>query len=493
MLESESTLDLKSKSVFERRFSAIFRWSLSHSQPCRLVPDPYNLTQSAMTGPAVCEHYFSETSARADCLMVGDHIASSSLDPPQNYLTVSAFRYNEFEGKWIDECIQEGSEYAIAVDISMCPSWRPLLTPQDSFFELDFNGCGHSEVFRIERVQQLSHVHFYVYFKCSLRHHKSFLKWFEVFQKEKVTKRREQMQQIKDKVARDKLELDFVAEQNSVSGFKELKLSSFFFFRPFPCESLGRFHASFEYLLEVCYLFCHLIAKGLLERYDHHAMHERYEQWPQHEHLYDTPVYLYDGYQKFLLHEGCSTIYPTVVKFLRQADDRRIQLLDVMPFGARFRDDATYKSCLTVANRVQDTLFLLKETLKNLWEGPIPSSNASDLNPLDFFINPLPDDYRFNHCYCYQKRRCESCMRHNQRCLRRSIYCFNTDSTEQVELNFEIFERFVDPFFVLPTLGDDHDLDKAPDLRHLFSDLKRSVHSLELGFVCSFSNGLSFH
>jgi hypothetical protein len=82
-------------------------------------------------------------------------------------------------------------------------------------------------------------------------------------------------------------------------------------------------------------------------------------------------------------------------------------------------------------------------------------------------------------------------MRHNQRCLRRSIYCFNTDSTEQVELNFEIFERFVDPFFVLPTLGDDHDLDK--DLRTLFSDLKRSVHSLELGFVCSFSNGLSFH
>lgn len=47
------------------------------------------------------------------------------------------------------------------------------------------------------------------------------------------------MQQIKDKVARDKLELDFVAEQNSVSGFKELKLSSFFFLPPFFLREFG--------------------------------------------------------------------------------------------------------------------------------------------------------------------------------------------------------------------------------------------------------------
>ena len=507
MLDSKSTVDLKSKSVFERRFSAIFRWSQSQPQPCRLVPDPYHLTQSTTSGPTACEHYFSEASVRSDCLLVGDHVASSSLDPPQSYLTVAAFRYNEFEGKWFDECFQGDSDdmYTIAVDIGMCPSWRSLLT-QDAFFELDFNGCGNGEVFRIEHVERLSYVHFNIHFKCSPHHHKSFLKWFEVFKKSaELLKQREEMQQMKDKKARDQSEKAFVEKKSSVPGFKEMKLSSFFFFRPFASESLGRFHASFEYLLEVCYLFCHLIAKGLLERYDHKSM-----QVDLREHLYDTVAFKYDDYQTFLRREGCILIYPTVVKFLRQADDRRMQLLDIMPFGAHLRDDATYKSCLTVANRVQDTLFLLKETLKNVLDYPIPDTlppqcTPSELNPLDTNINmlhprnssalshPLPTGYRFNHCYCYQNQRCESCMKHNQGCLRRSIYCFNSSIAEptEVERNFEIFERFIDPFFVLPTLDDYDDLGKARDLRHLFLDLKRSLHSLELGFVCSFSKGVS--
>jgi len=99
---------LKSKIIFQKRYHALFRWSQNQPQPCRLVPDPYNLSHVATSASSAREHYFLESSARADCLVVGDYVASSSLDRPQSYMTVSACCKSKSNEKWVDECFKLG-------------------------------------------------------------------------------------------------------------------------------------------------------------------------------------------------------------------------------------------------------------------------------------------------------------------------------------------------------------------------------------------------
>jgi hypothetical protein len=443
--------DVKSKSISEIRFRAIIDGSRNQPQPSRLVPDPYVLTQTSKCGLAVREHYFLEDSARAGCLLVGDHVASFSLDTPQQYMLLGPISGSESHGNSMhDRCFKLGGSddmHALRVDIASCPSWRSLLI-KDNFFELDFDGCGRIEVFKIEDVESISHVEVHIHFKCSKLSHTSFLKWF------------------KDK-------------------------SEFLLFRPFGSESLGRFHVSFQYLLEICYLFCHIIAKGLLERYDH----VNYQK-ASNQHAYDSMEFKYDNYDLFKRIEGCKEIYECIHQFLQEADARRIRLLDFMPYGLQFRDDPTYKSCLFVANQVQDTLFLLKETFKNLF--PLKSSSLSSLSSDDVnALSPLnidkrSEDFKF---HLHNQRNIDAfertlCNRHNQRNMNRSICCYVVNNDYDY-LAFDSFERFIDPFFVLRTRTVDSE-SSPRDMRRLFSHLKRSIHSLEMGYVCSFSTGLWF-
>jgi hypothetical protein len=425
------------KSIFETRFNAILRLKI---QPFQLVPDPYHLTQSSSSGPAFRQHYFPEASARADCLLVGDQVAASSLDVPHQYVILSSQSYGKSKEEW---CFKVGGSddiYAIRVDIGLCPSWRSLLI-KDNFFELDFDGRGNIEVFKIEDIEFLSHVQMHIHFKCSKHHHKAFL-----------------------------------------HSFKN-KDTSMLLFRPFGCESLGRFHASFHYLLEICYSFCHIIGKGLLERHDHVKC-----QGAASQHNYDSPYFKYDDYEKFKKHEGCSLIYESVCKFLQEADTRRMRLLDFMPYGVQFRDDPTYKSCLSVANQVQDTLFLLKETFKNLFK--LTASPSAD--PLTPQISSPAFESNMHNQQNIDNFDREISHRHNQRCMNRSICCYVIQPIAEPEYynnkTFESFERFVDPFFVLKTAGNEAD---PRDMRRLFANLNRSIHSLELGYVCSFSTGFS--
>jgi hypothetical protein len=453
MLNFAVSIGLKSKTIFEKRYHAIFRWSQNQPQPCRLVPDPYNLSEFSTSTSLVREHYFLKSSARADCLVLGDHVASSSLDEPQSYMTISACCKSKSDDKWIDECFKLGGSddtYALVVDIDSCPSWRSLLI-KDNFFELDFDGCGSVEIFKVEDVEFLSHVRMHIHFRCP-KHHHTFLKWFD------------NKKQNKDKV-------------------------SFFFLRPFGAESLGRFHASFQYLSELCYAFCHIIAKGLLERHDHH-------KFQGDQHAYDLPYFKYKNYDEFKKHEGCSNIYKTILEFLVDADSCRMRLLDFMPFGLQFRDDPTYKSCLSIANQVQDTLFLLKETFKDL---SLPQANGDIRNPLSP-PHLVFNGEAFTKCRSdpHNQRNVEEfdvqmSIRHNELCMNRGIHGFvavpRDDVIGYVTQNFESFERFVDPFFVLRTIENQANL---RDMRRLFSNLKRSIHSLEMGHVCSFSSGLFF-
>ena len=75
--------------VLPESYHALVRWSQNQPQPCRLVPDPYNLSHVATSASTTAEHCFLESSARADCLVVGDYVASFSLDRPQSYTTIS--------------------------------------------------------------------------------------------------------------------------------------------------------------------------------------------------------------------------------------------------------------------------------------------------------------------------------------------------------------------------------------------------------------------
>jgi hypothetical protein len=74
--------------------------------------------------------------------------------------------------------------------------------------------------------------------------------------------------------------------------------------------------------------------------------------------------------------------------------------------------------------------------------------------------------------------------RHNQRFLHRCIYrSLTKDINQEV---FDSFETFIDPFFassqiIIPG--------NSRDLRRLFSNLTRSINSLEMGQVYSFSSG----
>ena len=440
---------LKSKIIFQKRYHALFRWSQNQPQPCRLVPDPYNLSHVATSASSAAEHYFLESSARADCLVVGDYVASSSLDRPQSYMTISACFKSKSNEKWVDECFKLGGSddlYAIVVDVGSCPSWRSLLI-KDNFFELDFDGCGSVEIFKVEDVEFLSHVRMHLHFRCT-KHHHTFLKWFEDMKRDK-------------------------------------EKTSFFFLRPFGAESVGRFHASFQYLLEVCYAFCHIIAKGLLERHDHPKF-----QGDQH---------AYRNYDDFRKHEGCFMIYQTVREFLLDADSCRMRLLDFMPYGLQFRDDPTYKSCLFVANQVQDILFFLKETFKDLSLPQLPQAIENAKNPLS------PSHLLFNgeafkkcssdlhHQQNVEEFDLRMSIRHNELCMNRGIHGFVAVPTDDiigyVTQTFESFERFVDPFFVLRTVENQAN---PRDMRRLFSNLKRSIHTLEMGHVCSFSSGLCF-
>lgn len=448
--------DVKSKSNSEIRFRAIVDGSRDQPQPCRLVPDPYVLTETSKSGVAVREHYFLEDCARAHCLAVGDHVASFSLDNPQQYMLLGPIPGSESRGNSMhDRCFKLGGSddmHALKVDIGLCPSWRSLLI-KDNFFELDFDGCGRIEIFKIEEVESISHVEVHIHFKCSKLNHTSFFKWFE-----------------------DK--------------------SEFLLFRPFGSESLGRFHVSFQYLLEICYLFCHIIAKGLLERYDH----VNYQR-ESNQHGYDSIEFNYDSYDSFKRIEGCKEIYESIHQFLQEANARRMRLLDFMPYGLHFRDDPTYKSCLFVANQLQDTLFLLKETFKNLFPLKPSSENVNALCPAFIPKSPLnigkrSEDFKshlpnqrnvdafdhtaFDHTLCH---------RHNQRNMNRSICCYVYNDNYD-EIAFDSFERFIDPFFVLHSPLDSESSPR--DMRRLFSHLKRSIHSLELGHVCSFSTGLWF-
>jgi hypothetical protein len=261
-------------------------------------------------------------------------------------------------------------------------------------------------------------------------------------------------------------------------------LYPFVFFRPFGCESLGRFHASFQYLLELCYLFCHIVAKGLLERHDHVKC-----QSESFDHAYDSRHFSYDCYEKFLVHEGCSQIFVSLVQFLQQADDRRMRLLDLLPSGTLFRDDPTYKSCLFIANQVQDTLFLLKETFKNVFSvfpEQLNSRKGIELpNPFCFFSDVVSNDdkYRFKSREFDDKIR----FRHNQLPLLRSIY--DHGGLGVSEEAFQSFKRFVDPYFILHFDGSGSN---PRSMHDFFSHLKRSIYSLEMGHVCSFSTGLFF-
>ncbi len=470
----------KSRSIFKTRFEAIFRWSQKLSrnqpQPLRLVPDPYHLTQSYLPIPSVRDHYFLESSARSDCLLVGDHVASSSLDAPQNYMIVSAFRYSESLENWSDECFKLGGSddmFAISVDIGSCPSWRQLFI-KDNFFEIDFDGCGNIEFFKIEEVEFLSHVLVHLHFKCSKYHHKSFLKWYEL-----VRDAKPDMKRLKDKAARDKLEHEFIAmSQEKYGEFKRLKLTlnSFFFLRPLTVESLGRFCSSFQYLLEICRLFCHIIAKGLLERHDHPTCQGT------------GSAHSYQDYPNFLTQEGCNQIDKTVSQFLEYADDRRMRLINFMPYGLQFKDDPTYKSCLSVANQVQDTLFFLKETFKIL------SPPSGSLDPLNLKPNPLtiwlptpphPLQSGFNS----EEFDLSMSHRHNQRFMQRSIHRAATKTSNHDV--FDSFETFVDPFFASSRIQNAGNLRDPRDLRRLFYNMTRSVHSLDMGQVFSFSTGLS--
>ena len=462
----------KSRSIFKTRFEAIFRWSQKLSrtqpQPLRLVPDPYHLTQSYLPIPSVRDHYFLESSARSDCLLVGDHVASSSLDAPQNYMIVSAFRYSESLENWSDECFKLGGSddmFAISVDIGSCPSWRQLFI-KDNFFEIDFDGCGNIEFFKIEEVEFLSHVLVHLHFKCSKYHHKSFLKWYEL-----VRDAKPDMKRLKDKAARDKLEHEFIAmSQEKYGEFKKLKLTlnSFFFLRPLTVESLGRFHSSFQYLLEICYLFCHIIAKGLLERHDHPTCQGK------------GSAHSYENYENFLEQEGCKQIRATVSQFLEYADDRRMRLIDFMPYGLLFKDDPTYKSCLSVANQVQDTLFFLKETFKIL--SPPPSLEP---NPLTIWLQTHPPQSGFLGMNSEEFDLSMS-HRHNQRFMQRSIHRLVTKTSNHDV--FDSLETFIDPFFASSRIKN---AGNPRDLRRLFYNMTRSVHSLDMGQVFSFSTGLS--
>ncbi len=467
----------RSSSIFKTRFHAIYSWSRSQQQPLRIVPDPYHLTQTTSVGSSVREHDCLGTSAQSDCLLVGDHIASSSLDASQNYMIISAFRFDESLEKFIDECFKVGGSddiYALSVDISCCPSWRQLLI-KDGFFELDFDGCGNSEIFKIEEVEFLSHTHIILHFKCSQHHHKSFLKWFDL-----VSSTKSDIKAAKDRATRDKLELEFIQTSLEKYGdFKNLKLTlnSFFFLRPFTCKNLGRFHASFQYLLEICYLFCHIIAKGLLERHDHYKC-----QGQTSVHAFDSPVFKYHDYDGFLLHEGCFLIHATVSRFLQQADDRRMRLLDFMPYGLQFRNDPTYKSCLSLANQVHDLLFLLKESFKILSPLHTHGDSHGEGNPLRLWFPRDPSPYQSGiNCQTLSAR-------HNQQCFHRCIHRFvSKDINQEV---FDSFEMFIDPFFA-SSQSQIHG--SSRDLRRLFCNMTRSIHSLDLGQVFSFSSGLLFH
>ncbi len=425
------------KSIFETRFNAALRLKI---QPFQLVPDPYHLTQSS-SGPASRQHYFPEASARADCLLVGDHVAASSLDVPHQYVILANQSHGKSKEDW---CFKTGGSddiYSIRVDIGLCPSWRSVLI-KDNFFELDFDGRGNNEIFKIDDIEFLSHVQMHILFKCSKHHHKAFL-----------------------------------------HSFKN-KDSSMVLFRPFGCESLGRFHASFHYLLEICYSFCHIIAKGLLDRHDHIKC-----QGSASQHAYDSPDFShgYDSYAKFNKHEGCHLIYDVVHRFLQEADARRMRLLDFLPYGVQFRDDPTYKSCLSVANQVQDTLFLLKETFKNLFK-PTASSSGTIANPLTLQISSAAFELNLHNQQNIDAFDRDMSHRHNQRCMNRSICCYVSQKQPEdyVIKAFESFERFVDPFFVLQNADNQAD---HRDMRRLFANLNRSIYSLELGHVCSFSTG----
>ena len=189
-------------------------------------------------------------------------------------------------------------------------------------------------------------------------------------------------------------------------------------------------------------------------------------------------------------------IYQTVREFLLGADSCRMRLLDFMPCGLHFRDDPTYKSCLFVANQVQDILFFLKETFKDL---SLPQAIENAKNPLS------PSHLLFNgeafkkcssdlhHQQNVEEFDLRMSIRHNQLCMNRGIHGFVAVPTDDiigyVTQTFESFERFVDPFFVLRTVENQAN---PRDMRRLFSNLKRSIHTLEMGHVCSFSSGLCF-
>ncbi len=452
-------LDTLSLNPFQARFEAM----LKVSKPFQLLPDPYRLIQSSSCGAAFREHYFLETSARADCLLVGDHVAASSLDTHQQYLKIDSFQlYSKSHGVLNDM-------FVLDINIGSCPSWRSLLI-KDNFFELDFDGRGNVEIFKIEEIECLSHYQLHLHFKCSRYHHNSFFKGFDFFEKNKY-------QQHDKKITTD-------------PQYTQPHL-----FRPFGCESLGRFHSSFQYLSEICRLFCHIIAKGLLERHDHVKCQDVDPQ-----HLYDSPDFKYDCYDTFKVNEGCNLIYESVHNFLLEADTRRMRLLYLLPYGLQYRDDPTYISCLFFADQVQDTLFLIKETFKELFKKPpsplsppfkSPTTPPSPPNPLSVSFLPKEPCEKVKLNQHNQNNIDEFddiiSQRHNQRCMNRSICCYvEGDSVDHDIKVFESFKQFVDPFFVLHS----SDSEAHPrDLRRLFSNLKRSIYSLELGHVCSFSTG----
>jgi hypothetical protein len=284
-------------------------------------------------------------------------------------------------------------------------------------------------------------------------------------------------------VARDKVELEFMhTSQDKYGDFKHLKLqlNSFFFIRPFTCENMGRFHASFQYLLEICYLFCHIIARGLLERHDHPKC-----QGHSSMHSYDSPAFKYGDYEGFLLHEGCHLINATVSQFLQHADDRRMRLLYFMPHGSQFRNDSTYKSCLSVANQVQDVLFLLKETFKILSPFQTPVDFHGENNLLRLWVSRDPTLLQpSQHGINSEEFDLMMSQRHNQRCFHRCIHRFVSKEINQ-EM-FDSFETFIDPFFASSQIEIPGN---SRDLRRLFSNMTRSIHSLDMGQVFSFSSG----
>ena len=103
------------------------------------------------------------------------------------------------------------------------------------------------------------------------------------------------------------------------------------------------------------------------------------------QHIYDSPDFKYDDYDAFKENEGCSLIYESIYNFLLEADTRRMRLLYLLPYGLQYRDDPTYISCLFLADQVQDTLFLIKETFKELF---LPTVPPTPPNPLSVSFLP---------------------------------------------------------------------------------------------------------